>query len=79
MAVDLQLVLCALSEVKHKIERLMSNSFIHGHAQEQINFKALTGYIMFLCHALQIYKVIYNIKPTLEESGSITDSRVISI
>lgn len=79
MAVDLQFVLCTLSVVKHKIERLMSNSFIHGHVQEQINFKALTGYIMFLCHALQSYKVIYNIKSTLEESCSGTDSRAISI
>lgn len=79
MVVDLQFVLCTLSVVKHKIERLMSNSFIHVHVQEQINFKALTGYIMFLSHALQIYKVIYNIKSTLEESCSRTDSKVISI
>lgn len=74
MVVDLQFVLCTLSVVEHKIEKFMSNSFIHGHIQDQINFKALTGYIMFLCHALQIYKAIYNIKSTSAESCSRTDS-----
>lgn len=77
MEVDLQFLLCTLSVAEHKIERLMSNSFIHGHIQEQINFKALTGYIMILCHALQIYKVIYNIKSALEERCCRTDSRAI--
>lgn len=59
--VDLQLVLCALPEVKRKIERLMSSSFIHRHMWDQINFEALMGYLMFPNFALQIYSDLYGV------------------
>jgi hypothetical protein len=56
--VDLQSVLVH-SEMERKMERLMSSPFIHRLVQDQINFKALMGFLMFPSFALQSYSNLY--------------------
>lgn len=52
---------CALFEMEWKIKRLMSSPFTCRHSQDQINFKALMGSVMFLSSTLQIYSDLYGI------------------